>query len=1120
MRISFVLLFIVGILQVNAIETYAQKTHLSLNYKNVELISVLDNIEQASEFYFLYNEKLLDTHRKVNINANNTLINDVLDDLFYGTNINYTIVDRKIILAPEIVAEETTIMQQNQVTGVVTGSTGEALPGVNVVVKGTTVGTMTDMDGRYSVTVPAGSTTLTFSFIGMEPQDVVIGSQTRINVTLNDAAIGLEEVVVTALGISRERKTLTYSVTEVGGESITQAKEINLGNALTGRIAGLNSSGSATGPTGSTRVIIRGNGSLNSDNQPLYIVNGVPIVVGELGRSGSRDAGDGLASINPDDIESISVLKGGTAAALYGSRAASGVILITTKSGQARQGIGVDYNTSFTFENVLVTPDWQYEYGSGARGVAPNNQTAAISFGRVSWGAKLDGSMVYNPDGEQRPYVAQKNNAKYFYNTGTNFSNTIAFSGGNETARFRFSVSNMDVKGVVPNVSANRKTFNLSTNANLSKKIIFEGRAQYNVELNKNRTAGADFTGNPNAAVGLMATNIDVRTLKPGWDKDGNETVWCDYFWVANPWFAAEKRTNEDEWNRFLGSFSLRYNLFDFLYVRARLGTDFTHIESNSISPSGAANSPIGSYSEGSRKFFENNAEILVGFDKTFGDISVNALAGGNRMYKQSRNNSWSSGNLDVPFMYFLQNGLTQTSSRTFSESAIRSLYASADFGFRNYLFLSMSGRQDWFSTMTVPTLDKSDNYLFYPSVGLSYIISETWQSRPVWLSFAKARASWAQVGGGAPNPYRTGLTYAAQTSSHLSLPLQAINGSTIASLVKPYTSTTLEGGFDVRLFNNRIGIDFTVYDRTTTNDIVDAQLPTATSWGSITLNVGKVKNQGVELMLTGSPITSRTGLNWNVILNTAYNKNEVVEISDEMGLNNLLLGTARAANGFVYHWKGQPFGMVSGNEIKRNENGQIVYNKANGIPMQTEIKPLGKGVPPLNISLTNEFSYKNFTLSFLLDSKWGGVMYNSTDSYGTYYGLHKNTVKNGVRETGVIVSGVDQDGNPYNDKIDAQSYFEGIAYTLSELFVYKADFIKLRQMNFGYTVPRTWLSNNLPFIQSANLSFVARNLFLLYSCMDNVDPESNYSTGNAQGLENFGVPPSRSYGFSLSVRF
>lgn len=1004
--------------------------------------------------------------------------------------------------------------QQSRISGKVTDENGAPLTGVSVSVRGTNVGVLTDIDGTYSVAVPQGATAISFSFVGMQTETIEIGTQTVINITLKESAIGLDEVVVTALGISREKKSLTYAVTEVGGESIAQVKEMNLGNALSGRIAGVNASGSATGPTGSTRVIIRGNGSLIGDNQPLYVINGVPMIVQNLGSAGTyggRDAGDGLSSINPDDIESISVLKGGTAAALYGSRAANGVILITTKSGQTRQGIGVEYNSSFTFENPLAIPHWQYEYGSGSGGVAPTSQAEAVSYGRISWGAKLDGSMVFNPDGVQRPYSAQKNNIKNFYDTGTTFANTVAISGGNETARFRFSASNTDVKAIVPNSGANRKTFNLSTNANLSKKIIFEGKAQYNIELNKNRTAIADFTGNPNAALGLMATNIDVRTLAPGYDERGYETAWCEYNYVSNPYFAASKRKNEDEWKRFLGSFSIRYNVTDFLYARARLGIDNTNIEGFDITPTGTLHSPLGSMSEDTRSQQETNAEILIGFDKKFGDISVNVIAGGNRMYRNSIRSSFSSGDLNVPFVYFITNGKTPNFSRSFSESAINSLFTSADLGLKNYLYFTLSGRQDWFST-----LDINSNSLFYPSVGLSYIISETWQTRPNWLSFAKARASWAQVGGGAPSPYGIGLSYTAPTSSHLGQPLMSISGSTIPSLLKPYTSTTMEAGLDFKLFNNRIGIDFTIYDRTTTDDIVNASVATSSSWSSVALNVGEVKNRGVELMLTGTPVSTKTGFNWDVIFNMAYNKNTVVKIADE--LTSLSIATARTNNGYVYHFEGQPFGMVAGYEMLRNADGQIVYNNANGIPMMSEFKALGRGVPPLNISLTNELSYKNFTFSFLLDSKFGGVMYSATNSYGAYYGLHKNTVENGIRESGIEVTGVDQTGEPFSRVVDAETYFKGIAFSITDEYVYKADFIKLRQFNVGYSVPGALLAKT-PF-QSANVSFVARNLFLIYSTIDNVDPESNYNTTNGQGLENFGVPPTRSYGLNLSLRF
>lgn len=1111
-----VFLFFCGLVDLIAEPVFSQNTKISLSMHDASIESVLNKIEESSEFYFLFNQKLIDVDRKVDISAENKPIKDILSEIFED-DVKFIVSDRQIVLTPN---QQTSsglkeLLQQQTITGRVTdASTGESMPGVNIVVKGTAIGTITDIEGRYSFNLTDPNSIIQVSFIGYTPIEIAVAGRQTVDIQMAPSIASLDEVVVTALGISREKKSLSYAVTEVSGDNIAMAKEINLGNALTGRIAGVNASSSATGPAGSTRVIIRGNGSLVGNNQPLYVVNGVPIIVENQGFAstyGGRDQGDGLSSINPDDIESISVLKGGTAAALYGSRAANGVVLITTKSGRAGKGIGVEFNTAFTFENPLTIPKWQYEYGSGSGGIAPTSQLEAIANGRISWGAKLDGSMVVNPDNVARPYVPQKNNIKNFYDTGTTFTNTLAINGGNETANFRFSVSNTDVKGIVPNSTVNRKTFNLSTNANLAKKLIFEGKAQFNEELSQNRTAIADFTGNPNAAVGLIATNIDVRTLAPGYDENGYETAWSDYVFVSNPYFAASKRKNEDEWKRFIGSFNLRYNITSFLYARARLGIDYTNIEGFDITPTGTLHNAKGGMSENSKEFSETNAELLFGFDKKLGSFSINAIAGGNQMYTKTQGSDFSSGDLNVPFIYFITNGKTPTFRRSFSEFAINSLFASADVSYKNYLYFTLTGRQDWFSTLA-----KESNSLFYPSVGLSFILSEVWKTKPEWMSFAKIRTSWAQVGGGAPNPYGLNLTYTAPTSAHLGQPLMYVTNSTIPSSLKPYTSTTLEAGLDLRLFNNLLGVDFTVYDRTTTNDIVNASVPPSTSYNNVALNVGEVKNRGVELMLRGAPIRSASGFTWDATLNMAYNKNTVVKIAD--GLESLALATARTNNGYVYHFEGKPFGMVAGYEMKKDANNNIIYNNANGIPMMSEFKSLGRGVPPLNISLMNDLSYKNFTLSFMLDSKFGGVLYSAANAYGTYYGLHKSTVANNVRETGVKVEGVDQNGDPYSGIIDAQTYYRGVAFAITDEFVYDAGFIKLRQVSFGYSLPQNLLTKT-PF-QSANLSFTARNLFLLYSQIENVDPESNYNTTNGQGLENWGVPPTRSYGFNLLVRF
>lgn len=1096
------------------------KVEIKIELKGESLVKALQKIEARSNFHFMYRNSDVQDVNGLTLSTGKQSVAYILKSLLSGTHLIFRQVDQQIMISQEETTGFTrntafTTTEQSVVKGQVTDGKGIPLPGVSVKLKDTSLGSSTDTEGRFALNVTSGNTgVLVFAYVGFVTQEVPL-TGTTLKVILKEESKNLNEVVVTALGIKREKKSLTYSVTEVGGENLTKAREINVGNALSGRIAGVNATSTATGPAGSSRVVIRGNGSLNGDNQPLYVVNGVPINnanQGSAGTFGGLDRGDGLSSINPDDIETISVLKGGTAAALYGSRAANGVILITTKSGRTQKGIGVDYNTTFTMETPRDLLDWQYEYGSGSRGVAPATQAEAIANGRMSWGAKLDGSPVIQPDGQTRPYSAQKDNIKNFYDTGTTFSNTVALSGGNETASFRFSASNLDNKGIVPNNTLNRRTFNLSANANLSKKVVFEGRAQYSTEDNRNRTFTADFQKNPNSGAQLIATNIDIRTLSPGFDAKGNEVLWNDYIYSTNPYFAINKVENGDTRRRFIGSFSTRYNITESLYARARLGIDYFNFDAYNIEPTGLAFNNRGSMTTDQNVNSETNAEALIGYNKTLNKFSFNILAGGNQMHNKVQGINITSGQFNVPFQYFIGNGSAQATTINFREYGINSLFASADLGFNNYLYLTLTGREDWFSTLSI-----DNNHLFYPSVGLSYVVSEAWKTKPGWLSFAKVRGSWAQVGGGAPDPYGLSLTYTAQAQQHLGATLMNITSTTIPNKLTPYTSTTSEFGVETRLFNNRLGADITVYDRTTTNDIVYASVPFSSGYVRTALNVGKIQNRGIELLLTGTPVKS-SKFSWDVSYNLAYNNNKVIKIAD--GLSSLFIdgATTRTQNGGIYHFEGQPFGMIAGNRAKRDASGQIIYNSATGIPLQGPLEVLGKGVPPLTMGINNNFTYKDFSLSVLIDGKFGAQVYSATNAYGALYGLDKRTVDGGIREKGIAVSGVDQTGKPYSSTVSAQTYYSTIWSTLTDQFVTNADYIKLRSVTLGYALPAKLLAKTP--VQYASISFVARNLFLLYNSARNIDPESSYSNGNAQGLENFGIPTARSYGLNLMVKF
>lgn len=1005
------------------------------------------------------------------------------------------------------------LAQQQTVSGKVsTVDDGSALPGVNVLVSGSQEGTITDIEGNYRITVPAGAV-LKFSFIGYLTEEVEVGNRSTIDVSLVPDIQQLQEVTVTALGMEKETRSLGYAISEVEGSTFTQARTTNLGDALSGRVAGVNASSTATGPGGSSRVIIRGNGSLSGNNQPLYVVNGVPIDnsnQGSAGEWGGYDRGDGLNSINPDDIETISVLKGGTAAALYGSRAANGVILITTKSGKGQKGLNVQYNATYTLEKPLDLNDWQYEYGAGTRGTKPVTQEDAISTGLLSWGARLDGTSVIQFDGLSRPYVAQEDNIKNFYNNGSAFTNSVAVSGGGEDANFRLSVSNLDNQSMIPNSSFDRKTFNLSANGKIANKVIIQSDVQYNIEKGNNRSFLSDSPKNPNYSAQLLGTSIDVRSLDPGYDERGYEELFNSNVYATNPYFAVNKVQNKDDRRRLIGSFSARYNINDYFYLRGRLGTDTWTMTGMDLEPTGIAYRTVGGMNEFQRRFYENNAEIIAGFTKDMGEFSVNALVGGNQMIQVTEAFNANGNDFVVPFNYFLQNLRNRDFNKEYRESAINSLFASADIGYKSFLFLNLTARQDWFSTLSV-----DDNSILYPSAGLSFILSDVWSAKPSWLDFAKVRTSWAQVGGGYPSPYQLSLRYSLAGQGHLGQALMNIVGGTIPNQnLKPYSSTTTEAGIELKMLQSRLGVDLTLYDRLTEDDQVLASTSSAAGYNDVLLNVGKVRNKGVELLLTGSPVVSPTGFRWDVSYNLAYNDNRVEKISDDV--KTLYVGQARTQNGYIYHDEGRPFGIIKGFRMARNDAGEIIYNSETGLPIQSELTELGLGVQPWTMGLNNDFSYKNFNLSFLIDAKLGGDLYSATNAYAYNAGLQKETL-NG-REEGITVSGVDQNGDAFESTISAQDYYRGIAFRITDEFVYDASFVKLRQLIFGYSLPQSVIENT-PF-QSVSLSFVARNLLLLYSDVPNVDPESSYNSGNAQGLEMFGVPTARSFGLNLMVNF
>ncbi|MEP7377270.1 MAG: SusC/RagA family TonB-linked outer membrane protein [Chitinophagaceae bacterium] len=1017
------------------------------------------------------------------------------------------------------------------VTGKVTSSKdGVTLPMATVTVKGNPgLATTSDESGNFKLSLPDEykdkQIVLVITSVGYAAKEVTVTEQMQgLLIQLDEANRNLDEVVVTALGIRRTSKSLTYSVTEVKGEEFTQARENNVANALTGKIAGVNATGISTGPGGSSRVVIRGNGSLTGNSQPLYVINGMPLdnsVPGGsskpngFGLTDGTDRGDGIAAMNPDDIESITVLKGGTAAALYGSRGANGVILITTKKGKAQKGVGVEYNSTYTMENISVFPDYQYEYGQGDGNVKPTTLAAAQASGRRSFGSKIDGSTDYvAADGLTHPYSAQKDNLKHFYETGTTFTNTVALSGGNEAILYRLSLSDLNAKSILPSNKYNRKTANLNISAKLSNRLRIESVVQYNLETGQNRPIAGDALGNPNWTPYEVANTVDVRWLSPGYDANGNEIVWNDAGIVTNSYFIANKFKQKDTKNRFIGQASIAYDVLKNLTVKGTVTRDFYNYNFTSILPTGTQYVPIGQYSGIKSDVSETNSMITGTYKaKLTEKIGLSVLAGANsRKFKNDELDLFGQ-TFTTPYFYSFSNLSTSSTTPVTSRITTNSIFGSVDLDYKNLLFLTATGRQDWFST-----LSSENNKIFYPSFGASFVLSDA-VKLPDVFNLVRVRASWAQVGGGGPDPYAINLTYSS-VSSASSVPLQNVTSSAITNVnLKPFTSTTSEVGFNMQLLNNRAGIDLALYNRKSTDDIVSVPISNTSGYTNAILNSGELSNKGVEVLINAIAVKTKH-FSWTTSYNVAYNKSEVLKLAD--GISTFTLGNSANGNAFINNKVGRTYGAMYGFRKLRDANGTIIFDNNSNLPLQTDNnQELGKGVPPLTMGFSNEFRYKNFSLDILVDGKFGNSIFSVMEVYATRLGLLKTTLPG--RENGLLLDGVTKTGDKYSYTIPAANlraaYYNSLnRYT--ELFVHDASFVKLRQVILSYRLPISKIAIFKNNVQSANIAFVGRNLLTLYKKTDNFDPEQSLTNGAAQGIESIGLPRTRSYGVNLVLKF
>lgn len=1030
------------------------------------------------------------------------------------------------------------------VNGVVVADEDDApLPGVNILEDGTLNGVVSDVDGTFEITVSNANASLVFSFVGYVTQTVPVNGQAELTVRLVEDVELLEEVVVTAFGIERQQRALGYSVSEISGEDLREVRENNVANALAGKVAGVQVTKPATGPAGSSRVIIRGASSLGEDSQPLYVVDGVPIdnsTLGSAGMWGGSDGGDGIGSINPDDIENISVLKGPSAAALYGTRAKNGVVLITTKRATPGLGLGVEFSSNTTFESVLVNTDWQNEYGQGTRGEKPTSVDDALSSVDQAWGARLDGSGVVSWDGTMQSYGQAPNAIDNFYNTGLTTTNSLALSTATETSSLRMGFSHLQNEGVSPNSGLSRTSFTLRGGSQFGSRLSADAKLNFVREYVKNRPRLSDSPGNANYSVYQLAPNVDVTTMEcppedeactdPGTDVDGSELhrgLFGNTF-QQNPYWAAHQFTSSDEDRRIIGFASLSYKFADWISLTGRFGGDTYATRRTSITPWGTEFSPLGGQNEQEFRITEINTDFLFNIDRSLpGNFGLVATAGGNILYRSRENLTLSGGGgFNVPGLETVTNQNTRSHGYGFNEKQINSLYGSAELSYSDYLFLTGTARNDWSSTLPI-----DNNSYFYPSVGVSFVFSDA-LNMPDWISFGKLRASWAEVGGDT-NPYQLALTYNLQ-GSHLGQPRGGVaQGQIPLASLKPSSTVGIEGGFDIRFVDNRFGLDFTYYTETATDQILSTTISSASGFGSQVINAGEIKNSGVELLVSTTPYRT-ADWRWDMDVNLSRNINEVVQLVE--GQTSLVLAESRHRGNFVTADVGEPYGSIKGRKYLRqnvpkmidpvtgenvddfcNATGAIVHD-ADGLPMRTPgICVLGNGTPNFLGGVSNTLRYKGWRLGVLFDMRFGGEIFSVTNSAGYANGLHKNTLEG--REGGVVGEGVDEDGNPNAVQTEAQTYWSHIGGgTIGEEFVYDASFVKLRELSLSYRLPARLLVNTP--VKFASISLVARNLWLLYSNVDNLDPESIFNnTQQGIGLEHSGVPQTRSIGFNVNVR-
>lgn len=1058
--------------------------------------------------------------------------------------------------------------QVTTVRGIVTTEEdGEPVIGASVIVKGTSLGTVTDVNGRFELSgFPPSATRLLISYISLMAKEVAIAPQ--VSVTLKSDTHLLDEVVVTALGISREKKALGYTAQEVKQNALVQGKDNNLLNSLSGKIAGVRIT-NTQGDVGSSRIVIRGETSIAGENQPLFIVDGIPVDNSQLNaRSSGRDFKNAIADLNPEDIKTLTVLKGPNAAALYGARAAHGAIVITTKGGDKRQkGIGITLHSSTQVSFVATLPEFQNLFGQGAGGRFSyvDGKGAGVNDGvDESWGPRLDIGLLIpqfdsplDADGNRvaTPWVSHPNNVRDYFRMGISTNNGISVARGDDKYQFRVGYNYEKQVSIVPDAGTNKTNISLNTDYHLAKWIVVGATANYIVYTAPSLPGSATPSGSnvrsnsPMLQFLWFGRQVDTNSLKADYTRNWNSSYY------DNPFWSTSYNTQSQERHRLIGDLHAEFRLTDGLNVRFRTSTDWYNDRRKSKVKWGSAGagSPYGSYAEDAYTVKENNTEVLATYIKQLNkNWGIDALLGFNVRNKQYENNYQAAPRLAVADLYTLTNSRDPlTSSNDFYRLRQYGLYGSIQLDYRRWAFLNITGRNDWSSTLPV-----DNNSYFYPSVTASVLLSEAFGWRSKAVNYLKIRGGWSQVGADA-NPYQLATVFTSETAFNGN-PLQSSSTIGMNPNLKPEKTSSIEAGFEAAFWDNRLYLDFTYYKTDSRNQILKLATTAASGYTSQVRNAGHIRNRGYEIQLGAVPIQTSKGFRWNLDLNYGANSSKVVKLDDEGLITSYQLYSSGIQ---ILASVGEAYGTLFGTSYVRDANGNVVVD-ANGLPkISTTNKTLGKFTPDWTGGISNTFSYRSLSLSFLIDASVGGSIFSNTNKTGKYTGVLANTLSgrdaehgglwyytdamgNNVRlsespsysvssdglyyaqvngqstrvyQDGIMVEGVTESGSKNEEVVSAEKYYHRI-YSIAEANVYDVSYVKLREVALSYRLPRLWTQKL--HLQEASVTLTGRNLWTIYKSVPNIDPESALTTGNAQGVEAYSLPTTRSFGVNLSVKF